>query len=200
VKPASRIDEDAVAAPRFSGGDGVEHDSRRIRAFAGPHDIDAGTIGPDLQLIDRGGAKGIGGADQRTSALGLDLIRELPHRGRFAGAVDADDQHHVRSAAVGHRPFGISEDAKDLLLHQVAQTLTAAGPAAYGLDDVVGGGHSNVGHDQQFLERFERVDVDGARSLLRGIGALDKRLEALGELLRRTREALLQFVEKTHYC
>ena len=81
---------------------------------------------------------------------------------------------------------------------QIAQALAAPRAAAHRLDDLVGGGDADVGHDQELFERLERVDVNRARSLLRRVGALDQRLEAFGELLRGARESRLQLVEETH--
>ena len=98
------------------------------------------------------------------------------------------------------RPFGGGEDAQDLLLDEIAQALAPPRARADRLDDLVGGGDADVGHDQQLFERLERLDVNRARPLLRRVGALDQRLESFGELLRGARQALLQLVEKTHYC
>ena len=65
VKPARRVDDHGVAAPRLPRRNRVEHDRRRIRARLGPNDVDLGARRPDLQLFDRRRAERVGGADQR---------------------------------------------------------------------------------------------------------------------------------------
>ena len=96
VQPACGIHEDHVAAAGTARRERVEHDGGRIGAFARAHHVHAGPIGPHLQLIDRGGAKRVGRADERRLALALQLVRELADRRSLAGAVHADDEDHPR--------------------------------------------------------------------------------------------------------
>ena len=60
----------------------------------------AGALGPALELLDRGGAERVGGADQDLLAERLAQVPgELADRRRLAGAVDADDEDHGRVGA-----------------------------------------------------------------------------------------------------
>jgi hypothetical protein len=62
----------------------------------------AGALGPDRELVRRGGAKRIGGANQHVVAFGFDTLREFADGGRFADAVHTDDHHDVRRDGLGH--------------------------------------------------------------------------------------------------
>ena len=80
----------------FGGGEAVEDDGRRIGAFFVAHDLGARALRPDRQLLGGCGAKRVAG-DEHDRMPALALLRgELADRRRLAGAVDADDQHHVR--------------------------------------------------------------------------------------------------------
>ena len=51
-----------VAAARLGRRDRVERHRRRIGARLRAHEIDAGALGPDRELLDRRGAKRVGRA------------------------------------------------------------------------------------------------------------------------------------------
>jgi hypothetical protein len=54
---------------------------------------------PGFELLDRGGAVGVGGGDHhRQAQLGSQMPSQLADRGGLAGAVDADHHDH-RGAA-----------------------------------------------------------------------------------------------------
>src|SRR5258707_14588714 len=52
------------------------------------------SLAPDLQLLDRGGAKRVAGHEHDAPAGVAVLLRELADRRRLAAAVDADDKDH----------------------------------------------------------------------------------------------------------
>ena len=112
VQAAGGVDQHRIAPLRLAGRDRVEHDGRGIGAFARAHDVDAGAVRPDFELLDRRGAKRVGGADQRLSPSRLQQIRQLADRRRLAGAVDADDQHHLRAASRRRPAIDGGEDAR----------------------------------------------------------------------------------------
>ena len=127
MQAAGGVDENRIAALRLAGRDRVEHDRRRIGAFARAHHVDAGAPRPDLELLDGRGAKGIGGADQRPLALrllsrfaSLPTVVVLPVPltptiSMTCGGVGDDDRRVDRG-----------EDGADLLLDQVAQARAVA--------------------------------------------------------------------------
>ena len=51
--------------------------------------------GPDFELLDGGGAEGVGGAEDHRGAFFLPAVGELADGGGFAGAVDADDEENA---------------------------------------------------------------------------------------------------------
>jgi hypothetical protein len=90
--------------------------------------------------------------------------------------------------SVRSRHLDAIEDLADLLLDQITQALAVARPRPDGGDDGFGRGESDVGRDQQLLERLDGLDVDGPRAMLAGVGLLDDRLEAADDLLLRPRQ------------
>ena len=86
----------------------------------------ADALRPDAELLDGGGAEGIGGGEHDAVAAFLEEVGELGGGGGLAGAVDADDEDDFRLGREGAQRGGIErEDFRDLL--------------AGDLDDVVGG-------------------------------------------------------------
>ena len=85
-------------------------------------DVGAGALAPDFQLLDGGGAEGVGGAEQDAVALGLEAGGEFADGGGLAGAVHAHHQDHggrLRRRAAG--PLGGLEDFEQMLADQAAQ-------------------------------------------------------------------------------
>ena len=56
-------------------------------------------------------------------------------------------------------------------------------------------GDADVGRDQQFLERLDRVDVDRARPAFGRVGAADDVVEPRDDLLFRARQTLTNAAE-----
>jgi len=75
---------------------GVEADGGGICVGISFDDWDLQSLAPALELLDGGGAEGIGGGeDDRVAALGEPEC-ELGGGGGFASAIDADDEDHKR--------------------------------------------------------------------------------------------------------
>ena len=56
VEAAGGVDEENACGAGFGGGAGVVERGGGIAALAGLDDLDAGALGPDLKLLDGGGA------------------------------------------------------------------------------------------------------------------------------------------------
>ena len=167
MQPSGRVDEDDVAVPGLRGPDGVEHDRGRIASGARPHQIDVGAAGPYGELLDRRRTEGVRRADQRPAAVPPQQAGQLPDRGRLAGAVDADHEHHVRRRAGRRDRFRPRQNLQDLLPHQFAQSVrrrrgccARTQPA----DDACGGGDSDVGAQQRLLDRLDLLVIVGRRA------------------------------------
>src|SRR4030095_15573988 len=96
--------------------------------------------------------------------------------------------------------IGRSEDLQYFVTDQLPQRLATALARRDGIDDLPRRRHADVGHQQHFFEALERVGINRPRPLLGRITAPDEVVEALGNLLRRAGEPLLQLVEQTHEC
>jgi hypothetical protein len=198
VQAACGIDQHYVAAARLGGGHRVEDHRGRIGSFLRADDIDPGPVGPDLQLIDRGGAERVGGADQRLLALFAHLIGEFSDRRRLANTVHTDHEYHswaeVRLRSLIPGCFGGSfrflEHTKHFLLHQFAQTLTAALAFAHGRDDFRRRRDADVSHQENLFEIVRRIDVDLTCLRFGGRGETDHLIEAIETILELLRGLL----------
>src|ERR1700737_1884588 len=70
---------------------GIEGDSPRVGAGLVRDNLDLGPLSPEAQLLDRRGAIGVGGGQQRAVAFPTQQLRQLSNRRRLARSVDADD-------------------------------------------------------------------------------------------------------------
>ena len=70
VEATGGVDDEDGGGAGFGGGEGVEECGGRVAALFGLDDVDAGALGPDFELLDGGGAEGVGGAEEDCVALG----------------------------------------------------------------------------------------------------------------------------------
>src|SRR3546814_6185358 len=97
LQPARRIDDKDVDTFRGRLLHAVEDDGGRIAALGAGDDRHADAVGPDLELADGGGTEGVAGGEQHAVILLQKQVGELGDSGGLAGAVDADDQDHLRA-------------------------------------------------------------------------------------------------------
>ena len=100
VQPAGGVDETtsrlrALPAAIASNTTAAGSEPARARMKSTP-----ARVAQIFELLDRGGAERIGGADERRLSRLLDQPRQLADGRGLAGAVDADDHHHVRPVPV----------------------------------------------------------------------------------------------------
>jgi hypothetical protein len=183
------VDQSHVDVPSGGGLEGVEGHSGRVAARAPPHDLAADTLPPGLELLERGSAKGVAGAEDHRAARLAVVSRELAEGGGLPRAVDAEHEHHVGRAPVRHA-FGRQLHGAQLGRHRVAQHLAhargipAAGLLAYSLEQALGGAHPEIRAEQQRLELAEHLALDAA--------ARDQLLDATYEGLLRAHEPLAE--------
>ena len=172
---------------------GVEGDGRRIRAAGRAHEVGLRALGPGLELLGRGGAERVGGADHDARAGLVQLVGELADRRRLAGAVDAHDEDHgglgaqVERAALERLRQPLGDDALQL----VAQLLGGVQAARGGLGlerlhDLDRRGHAHVGRDQELLEALPDAVVVGIEGEL--VQPLRERAAGAAQVLAQARE------------
>src|SRR5690606_32805963 len=82
-------------------------------------DLDAEAVGPDRELVDRGGTERVARAEQHRLALVAEVLAQLGDARRLARAVDADDEDHGRTLGrVANRPVGLRPARGDALLEK----------------------------------------------------------------------------------
>ena len=101
MQAAGGVDDRDVLAARAGGLDGVVGDRGRVGALRGADEVGLRAVGPDLELLLRRSAPGVGGAEEDGAVVLAQLLRQLPDRRRLAGAVDADDEDDARARRAG---------------------------------------------------------------------------------------------------
>jgi hypothetical protein len=93
VHPPGRIHDQQLALAAFlAGADGVKDDRAGVGARALGDDLNPRPLAPDLELVDCGRAKCIGGGQYDLLASPLIILGQFGDAGRLARSVDADDQ------------------------------------------------------------------------------------------------------------
>ena len=127
-------------------------------------EINVGALGPDFELLDGGGAEGVGGAEQHAAAFAGVEGCELAGGGGLAGAVYAD---HHDDLGRRWRCDGLGDgvqDAEDLGLEQrlefgAAGDALAQRPLAQAGEDCVRRRAADVGGEQRQLQLVELAVV-----------------------------------------
>ena len=147
----------------FSGVHGVEAHGGRVAALFVLHDVDAEAVAPDGELLDRGGAECVAGAEEHLPVGGEKVGAELADRRRLADTVDADDEDDPRAAfrPVERRRSRRFEQGFRLLLERAADgipvgTRLFADAAALVVDELVGRGDADIGAVEGFVQAFEQ--------------------------------------------
>src|SRR5664280_1145169 len=166
VEPSRGVHEQQVGFPGESDGTRVVNDGGGIGACLVLHQRDVQARGPDLELLDRRGAKRVGrGEDDRLPGGGRSG-RELGGRCRFSRAVDPHDENHVGKAGRRARQLGpphgqspgdlrLQDAPNDILFGRIA----ASGLRFHGGHELRGRRRPNVRRDQALLQRVERRGI-----------------------------------------
>ena len=149
-------------------------------------------------MVHRGGAKGIGRANERRASLGSQTVRELADRRGLSSAVHAHDEDDAGSLLrPRRRPVGRGEDVSQLVGHQGAQADTCPSPAPHGVEQAPGCGQSHVGAQEQLFELVDRFRID-ARPWLDRVHATGDVVEPPRQPLDCACQPLGEFVEQAH--
>ncbi len=166
VEAAGGVDDEDLGGTGFGGGAGVVERGGGVAALPGLDDGDVGAGGPDLELLDGGGAEGVGGAEQDGTSLSGEVGGELAGGGGLAGAVDADHHDDLgRRVGMVDGPSDAVEDGFELGFEELLELVAALDSGAEGalaevFEDQGGGGGSDVGGEQDGFEVVEGGGVD----------------------------------------
>ena len=165
LKPACCIDEDHVGAARFGRRHRVKSDRRRIRAFRVLHDIRAGALRPDGQLLGSGRAERIRRREEHFFPFFAHLAGQLPDGRRLAHAVHADDQVHFRMVELSFflpvRAQHIRHDLLHVRHHFVRIGYLPFSDAAADLPhQVIRRAHPQVARQKHRLQIIQKIFVD----------------------------------------
>ena len=104
VQPPGGIDDHVIGLAGGGGLQGIEEHGRRISSRFRLDHFGAGALAPNFQLLDGGGAEGVGRAHQHGLALRAKHLRQLSDGGGFAGTIYAHDHDDLgRAAYLGYR-------------------------------------------------------------------------------------------------
>ena len=137
-----------------------------VGAHSAGDNLRARALAPDLELIDGGGAEGIAGRQRDFLALADHPMRQLADGRGLAGAVDADDQDHVRAVIALERQRLGDRGKRALHLggqhgaHLLRRDLLVVAALRQGLGDAHGRLDAQVRLNQQVLELLQRISVE----------------------------------------
>ena len=164
LQTAGGVDQHHVDVLRLGGGDGVEGEAGRVGALLARHHRSAGALGPDLELLDGGGAERVAGHQHYAFALATELGGELADGGGFAGAVDPahqdDEGPRGDLQRLGHRRHHLLDLASEHVAHFIGRNALLEAAAAEHRGDADGEVRPEVGADQFVFQVFQRVGVE----------------------------------------
>ncbi len=178
---------------------GIEEHRRGIAARLVLDHFCSGTIAPDLQLLDGGGAKRVGSRQQDGLALGAEGMRQLADGGRLASAVDTDDENDLRLAInFLHRILlGGIEDGQQLFFQHALQLidvlhLLAVHFFAQRFQHGRSGRGAKIGREQRGFQIVERIPINL-------LAESNNIFNSFAEALARARDRLFHALQKTGF-
>ncbi len=196
VQAAGGVCQQHVELPRACRLQRIEHHGSGIRARLLCGELGAGPLRPDVELFDRGRAKGIACREHQTASLLGEIACELADAGCLARAVDADDEDDEGLACRvdGQRNGTGGEDVRDGRPQGCYQCrnvgeLVACHPPLQVREDLLRRLDADVRHQQTALELVEDFGVD--------LAAAEQVRQIVGQPRRATVELAAQPVEET---
>ena len=130
----------------------------RVGTFGRAHDVRAGAVRPQLQLVARGGAKSIAGRqDHRLAVLGF-VPRQFANRRRLPHTVDAHEEPDRNASIVGtgaNRP--VRGERRQQCRSNSRRDAVGGAVGAQFLEQRVGGGDADVRAQQNFFDHVELI-------------------------------------------
>ena len=175
VQPPGGVDEHHVGVPGPGGGEGVKHHGGGVGPLVLAHQLHAGALAPDLQLVGGGGPEGVPGGHQHPPAIPLEGGGQLADGGGLAHAGHPDEQGHRRRG--GQAEGGVAH------LEHLGEHPPQAGPSGVHVLDLLrlhplpqllhrlqGGVHPHVPQDQGLLQLVVKVVVQlPGEQLVKGV-------------------------------
>ena len=166
MQAARRIDDDIIHFARLCRLQSIEDNRAWIGAGFLPDRFQRPRVGPDLQLLNGGGAKSIRSAQQYFAAFAQEAVGEFADGRGLPRPVDAH-QHHDggRLPHDVHRRFGSAQNFKQVFADEIANFARIAGELAVDtlanpLQDILHGAHAQIGGDQRVFKLFEKIGID----------------------------------------
>ena len=168
VEPPGGVDQQHVGVLRFRLLQRAEGEAGGIGAMLAGDELRTGAIGPDLKLLDRGGAEGVAGGHDHALAVCAELLGQLADGGGLADAVDAGDQHHMRlvrrvdGEGEGYRLQHLRDILGQGLANFLVRHLLVELFARQVGGELGGSGGAQVRHDQNLFQLLQRLVVQAA--------------------------------------
>jgi len=197
LQAAGGIDDDVIHLAAWRG-DGVEETALGSLPCSG-ESLAYRCARPDLQLLDGGGAEGIGGTEEDGALFVLEAAGEFADGGGFTAAVDAHHEHDGgRIGDVRRGAFAGLEDFEEVFADEVLQLggvgeLAAVDALADAFQNFAGGAHADIGGDEGGLQLIEEIGID----LLLALQGVFERGDQSGARLL---DAALEFFQEAGSC
>ena len=196
LQAAGGIDDHHISAAGFGCRDSIKSHRRRISPFGMLHDVSAGALCPDGELLRSSRAEGVCCRQENFLSFLMETTGELADGGGLAHPVDAYHQNDFRMVAIFLIDGVILQKLHHRLFHErhdfIGMMDGALGDAAANLShQVVGGTHTDVAGEEHHFQIFQKLFIDG------GI-ADDYALDIADEALLGLGESFFNFVKKSH--
>ena len=157
---------DVVHLARAGGLQRVEEHGAGIAARALADHVGLGALAPDFQLLDGGGAEGVGGAQQHGALSFLKRLASLPMvvvlpepLTPTTSTTAGGSATRARARSLAGRISSRCSRIRPLQLGGVVQ-LVALHALPDAVQNLLGGPHADIGGDQRVLQFVEQVGVD----------------------------------------
>jgi len=193
VQAAGGVDDEDIDVAGEGGIAGVEGDGGGVGAHLMFDDLDVDALGPDGELFDGGGAKGVASGDHDGLALAFEVLAELGDGGGFAGAVDAGDEDDGGTRGCEFEGAGFDGPVAFHFGFEEVEDFVAGGdfPGVPGgvevFHDFEGGFDAEVAGDEALFEFVEELLIE--------LAAAEERFEATDEDVAGLGEAGLKFID-----
>ena len=199
LQTAGGIDQQHIDAAILRRTHGIEYKASGIGPGLTSDHFGTGALAPNLQLIDRGGAKRVSGRQHHAAAFGAELRRKLADCGGLAGAVDTGNQNNERllrridHERLRHREQDLLDLGGNHSGHFGRRNCLVMAAFGQRIADPVRSIKAEIGAHEDILDLGDRCGIELALGNKVGNGAAQRRGGALEPAGKATPQTVFRF-------